>query len=104
MAQPNELVTVAGVGAAADGIVFDTPSRSKVVVAVMEPARGPVFRTVNPKALTPRAEAGPDDSALRLLLRRTPSPVRGGAGGGAQPGGQGRSGFQRGTAHRSTGR
>jgi hypothetical protein len=102
-AQPNDLVTVSGAGAPVDGIVFDQPSRSKVVVAVMESGRGPVFRTVNPQALTPRTDAGDDDAALRLLLKRTPSPVRGAAR-GATRGGQGRSGFQRGTAHRPTGR
>jgi hypothetical protein len=59
--------------------------------------------TVNPAVLTPRTEAGRDDPALRLLLRRTPSPIRGTARGGLQSG-QSRSGFQRGAAHRSTGR
>ena len=103
MATPNELVKVSSTGTAVDGIVFDTPSRSKVVVAVMESARGPVFRTVNPNALTSRTEAGPDDSALRLLMRRTPTPVRG-ASRGTGAGGQGRPGHQRGTAHRTTGR
>jgi hypothetical protein len=90
MTNPNELVKVAGAGAPVDGIVFDTPS-------------GPVFVTVNPKALTPRTESGSNDSALRLLLRRTPSPIRGAAR-GASLGGQSRSGYQRGTAHRPTGR
>jgi hypothetical protein len=103
MVKPNELVTVSGAGAPVDGIVFDLPSRAKVVVAVMESGRGPVFRTVSPETLTPRIEAGPDDAALRLLLRRTPSPIRGAARGPSLPG-QGRSGFQRGTAHRPTGR
>ena len=104
MHQPNDLVTLSTSGAPIDAIVFDTPSRTKVVVAVMAPDRGPVFRTVNPKLLTARTEAGPDDAALHLLLRRTPSPVRGPARGGAGQSGQGRSGFQRGAAHRSTGR
>lgn len=103
MVQPNDLVTVSGARAAVDGIVFDVPSKSKVVVAVMESKRGPVFLTVNPADLTPRTEVGRDDPALRLLLRRTPSPVRGGARGGGLSG-HSRSGFQRGTAHRSTGR
>ena len=103
MHQPHDLVTVSGPGAPADAIVFDTPSRTKVVVAVMAHDRGPVFRTVNPKLLTARAEAGPDDPALQLLLRRTPSPVRGSVRGTNQSV-QGRSGFQRGAAHRSTGR
>jgi len=103
MVQPNDLVTVSGAGTARDGIVFDTPSKSKVVVAVMQSKRGPVFLTVNPAELTPRTEAGRDDPALRLLLRRTPPPIRGGERGGRLSG-QSRSGFQRGTAHRSTGR
>jgi hypothetical protein len=104
MATPGELVKVAGVGAnELDGIVFDTPSSSKVVVAVMDRARGPVFRTVNPKTLAPRTEAGSDDRALLLLIRRTPPPVPA-AGRGAAQGGQGRSGFTRGAAHRATGR
>lgn len=103
MVRPNDLVTVSGAGAPLDGIVFDTPSRSKVVVAVMESRRGPVFQTVNPTDLTPRTEVGRDDPALRLLLRRTPSPSRGAAR-GARLSGQSRSGFQRGAAHRSTGR
>ena len=83
--------------------MFDAPSSSKVVVAVVDPTRGPVFRTVHPKALTPRTEPGPDDRALHLLMRRTAPPVPGAARGAAR-GGQGRSGFTRGTAHRTTGR
>src|ERR1700729_66837 len=45
----GELVKVAGSGPEHDGIVFDTPSKSKVVVAVVDPGRGPVLRTVHPK-------------------------------------------------------
>src|SRR4051794_26983537 len=56
-----ELVKVADGGRGLDGIVFDAPSRSKVTVAVMDPSRGPVFRTVHPDSLTDRTEAGPDD-------------------------------------------
>jgi len=103
MTSPGELVKVAGGGAEVDGIVFDAPSSSKVVVAVMDPARGPVFRTVNPRTLTPRTETVPDDRALRLLIRRTPTPVPGAAR-GAGEGGQGRTGYKRGAAHRTTGR
>jgi hypothetical protein len=99
----GDLVKVAGSGAALDGIVFDTPSSSKVVVAVVDPARGPLFRTVHPNALSERAEAGPHDRALRLLVRRTPPPVRDAAR-GATRGGQGRSGYQRGAMHRTTGK
>jgi hypothetical protein len=97
------LVKVAGGGPVLDGIVFDAPSRSKVVVAVVEPARGPVFRTVHPKTLTERTEEGPDDRALHLLIRRTPSPVRGAAG-GATAAGRGHAGHARGTMHRTTGK
>ncbi len=77
------LVKVAGGGPELDGIVFDVPSRSKVIVAVVDGGRGPVLRTVHPKTLSERAEGGPDDRALRLLIRRTPPPVRGSANGAA---------------------
>jgi hypothetical protein len=99
----GDLVTVAAGGGELDGIVFDNPSSSKVVVAVVDPARGPLFRTVHPDALTERSEDGPHDRALRLLVRRTPQPVRGAAR-GATPGGHGRSGYARGAAHRTTGK
>jgi len=99
----GELVKVVSDGQEVDGIVFDTPSRSKVVVAVVDPGRGPVFRTVHGKTLTERAEEGPDDRALRLLLRRTPSPVPGVGGGGMAAGREAR-GHTRGTMHRTTGK
>jgi len=38
---PSELVKVASGAPELDGIVFDTPCRAKVVVAVVEPGRGP---------------------------------------------------------------
>jgi hypothetical protein len=103
MTKIGELVKVGVGGSARDGIVFDTPSRAKVVVAVVDPDRGPRFRTVNPKELTEREEEGPDDRALQLLIRRTP-PAVGGAGRGALPGGRGQPGFKRGATHRTTGR
>jgi hypothetical protein len=99
----GDLVKVADVGPELDGIVFDTPSSSKVVVAVVDPARGPLFRTVNRATLKARAEEGPDDRALRLLMRRTPSPVHGAAR-GATRGGQAPSGHKRGAPHRATGK
>jgi hypothetical protein len=102
-ASAGELVKVADGSAELDGIVFDTPSSSKVIVAVVAPTRGPLFRTVSPNTLTERAEAGPNDRALRLLLRRTPPPAHGAAR-GATRGGQRRSGFKRGATHRPTGR
>ncbi len=96
-------MTVAAGGPKLDGIVFDTPSRSKVVVAVADPSRGPVMRTFHPDALAERTAPGPSDQALRLLIRRTPAPARGGARGGSS-GGQGRAGHTRGAVHRTTGR
>jgi hypothetical protein len=101
--QGGDIVTVASGGPPVDGIVFDTPSRSKVVVAVMDPKRGPVFRTVHPNALSERSDAGAHDRALHLLVRKTPLPARGAARGGRQ-GGQGPAGYTRSTAHRPTGR
>jgi hypothetical protein len=99
----GELVTVAGDGPRVDGIVFDTPSTTKTVVAVVDRGRGPVFRTVHPRTLTERAAEGADDRALRLLIRRTPAPVRDSARGGAGSA-QGRSGHTRAAMHRTTGK
>jgi hypothetical protein len=99
----GELVKVASGGPELDGIVFDTPSRSKVVVAVVDTGRGPVFRTVHPKTLTERTEEGPDDRALRLLIRRMPLPVRGTASGGVVAGRRS-LGHTRGATHRTTGK
>jgi hypothetical protein len=100
----GELVrVVADGGPELDGIVFDTPSSSKVIVAVVDRARGPVFRTVPPSTLIARTEEGPGDRALRLLIRRTPPPVHGGARGGSAGAGA-RAGHRRGAAHRPTGR
>src|ERR1700704_1922119 len=99
----GDLVSVAGAGAPRDGIVYDTPSPSKVVVAVVDPRRGPGFRTVHPKTLTEREKEGPQDPALRLLIRRTPPPAHGPARGGVT-GRKGREGFTRGASHRPTGK
>jgi hypothetical protein len=99
----GDLVTVAGSGPALDGIVFDTPSRTKILVAVMDPQRGPVFRPVHPSALTERAKEGAHDSALRLLMRRTPPPNSSKTS-GSGPAGRGRTGFTRSASHRTTGR
>jgi hypothetical protein len=97
------LVKVAAGGPPLDGIVFDTPSRTKVVVAVLDPGRGPALRTVPPDTLTEREAEGPSDAVLRQLIRRTPTPAHGAARGG--PGAaRGHSGHTRGAAHRTTGR
>jgi len=71
---PGELVKVASGGPELDGIVFDTPSRAKVVVAVVKPGGGP------------------------------PPPARGGAGGSGAAPGRGRPGHSRGAMHRTTGK
>jgi hypothetical protein len=99
----GELVRVAAGGPEHDGIVFNILASAKVVVAVMDPVRGPVFRTVHPKALTERTETGPDDRALSLLIRRTPSPVRGATATGDRSG-RGLPGHVRPAAHRATGK
>ena len=99
----GERVKVATGGPEVDGLVFDTPSAHKVVVAIVDPSRGPVFRTVAPEALSDRAEDGPHDKALRLLIKRTPPPVHGGARGGTG-GVRGRSGHNRPATHRTADR
>jgi hypothetical protein len=99
----GELVKVGGDGPELDGIVFDMPSSAKVVVAVVDPRRGPLFRTVHPRTLTERTAEGPDDRALRLLVRRTPPPGRTAARGGTT-GGHGSPGYARGAMHRTTGK
>ena len=86
-----------------EGIVFDTPSRTKVVVAVLDPARGPAMRTVHPDTLSERAEEGPGDHALWALIRRTPHPAHGTARAGTGMG-QGRAGHSRAAMHRTTGK
>jgi hypothetical protein len=99
----GDRVTITGVGTGIDGIVFDLPSRSKAVVAVVDPGRGPLFRTVDPKSLTERQQEGSQDQALRLLIRRTPSSKHGTARGGVT-GRRASAGFTRGATHRPTGR
>jgi hypothetical protein len=96
----GELVTIATGGAPVDGIVFDTPSATKVVVAVLDAARGPVFRTVRPETLSARTQDSPDDRALRLLIRRTPPPVHRAARGGGSAGHR-RAGHTRAATHRT---
>jgi hypothetical protein len=99
----GELVTVADGGPKLDGIVFEVPSRAKVVVAVVDRVRGPVLRTVGAQTLSERTDEGPDDHALRLLIRRTPLPGRDGGPGRSGPG-HGSRGHTRPPTHRPTGR
>src|SRR3954454_18957575 len=106
MEGPNdsELVKVADGGREGEGIVFDTPSKSKVTVAVMDAKRGPVFRTVHPDTLTERTEAGPDDRALSMLIRRTWQGTRGGSAPGGAQATRGQDGHTRAAGHRTTGK
>jgi hypothetical protein len=99
----GQLVTVDTGHAPTDGIVFDLPNASKAVVAVIDRERGPVLRTVARTTLTERTEAGDDDRALQLLVRRTAPASR---GGGRRAGGAGgpRDAHGRASAHRPTGR
>ena len=99
----GQLVKVVDGGPARDGIVFDFPSATKVVVAIVDPRRGPSFRTVHPKALSERLEEGTEDPALRRLMRRTRPPEhRGERGGGGT--GHGRAGHTRPATHRAPGK
>jgi hypothetical protein len=99
----GDLVKVTTGGPQIDGIIFEVLGGGKFVVAVMDRDRGPVMRTAQQDVLTERTEAGPDDRALQLLIRRTPASVRGAARGGAGAG-PGRAGHTRSTTHRPTGK
>jgi hypothetical protein len=99
----SDQVTVETGSARIDGIVADLPSATKAVVAVMDRRRGPVLRTVLRSALAEREEEGPDDRALRLLVRRSAPAARGGARGGPAVG-HGRAGHTRAAMHRTTGK
>jgi hypothetical protein len=99
----GDLVKVAVGRRETDGIVFDASGGAKVVVALVDRERGPVMRTVELKDLTERTEAGADDHALQMLIRRTPGGVRGAARSGAGPSGA-RPGHKRAAMHRTTGK
>jgi hypothetical protein len=101
--EAGDLVKVAVGRRQTDGIVFDVPGSAKVVVALVDRERGPVMRTVDVKDVTERAEAGPDDRALQMLIRRTPGGVRGAARAGSGPA-QARAGHRRASMHRTTGK
>jgi hypothetical protein len=96
----GQLVTVEIEDSELDGIVHHAPSLVKVVVAVPDDERGTVLRTVHRRTVSEREAAGPDDDALRRLIRRE---GRVGSGGG-QGGGRRRQGHTRGPVHRTTGK
>jgi hypothetical protein len=100
----GDLVKVAVGRREIDGIVFDVSGGTKVVVALVDRERGPVMRTVELKDLTERTEAGPDDRALQMAIRRTPGGGGRGAARGGSGGGQARAGHQRASMHRTTGK
>jgi hypothetical protein len=97
----GQLVKVASDGGALDGVVAHVFSLVKVEVAVEEADTGPVFRIAHPKSLTPRAEPGPADDALRQLIHRGGAAGHQAAGGAS---GRGRRAHTRAAAHRPTGR
>jgi hypothetical protein len=99
----GQLVRVSTGGPVLDGIVFDEPSANKIVVAVVDPQKGPVFRTVHPDTLSEREDAGPQDQILQSLIRRTPTAARGGRS-GAKGSVQARRGHARSATHRTTGK
>jgi len=96
----GQLVTVLEDGDELEGIVVHAPSLVKIEVVVPDAERGPVFRTVHPKRLREREEAGEHDEVLRRLMRRTASAGRAGPRGG--PGA--RRGHSQATGHRTTGK
>jgi len=100
----GDLVKVKTGGPEIDGIVVEVLKSSKAVVAVMDPAKGPVLRTVPQDTLSERAEEGADDRALRLLVRRSSHASRGTARGGSGSGLSGRAGHTRAAMHRTTGK
>jgi hypothetical protein len=97
----GQLVSVAAEGGRLDGVVARVVSLVKVEVAVEQDRSGPVFRTAHPKTLTPRAEPGPADDALRSLIHRAASAGHSASRGGSA---RGRRAHTRGVAHRPTGR
>ena len=102
--EAGDLVKVKTGGPDIDGIVVEVLKSAKAVVAVMDGVKGPVLRTVSQDALAERAEAGSDDRALQLLIRRSTHASRGTARGGSGSGMSGRAGHTRAAMHRTTGK
>ena len=97
----GQLVTVVGEDEALDGIVVHVPSLVKVEIAVPDADHGTLFRTVHPKVLRERSEAGEHDDTVRKQIRRAGFGGRGGPRTG--PGG-GRRGHSQPSGHRTTGK
>jgi hypothetical protein len=97
----GQLVTLVEDGGELDGIVVHTSGLVKVEVALADAESGAVFRSVHPKVLRERTEAGEHDEELRRRIRRNSSAGRGGPRSG--PGG-GRRGHSSVAGHRTTGK
>jgi hypothetical protein len=97
----GQLVTLVEEAEEVEGIVVHAPSLVKIEVVVPDSENGPRFRTVHPKVLRAREEAGEHDDALRRLMRRTASSGRGGPRGGP---GAARRGHSQASGHRTTGK
>jgi hypothetical protein len=97
----GQLVTLVQEGGAIDAIVVHVPSLVKVEVAIADPERGPLFRTVPAKTLRERTVAGEHDDALRRRIRRTGSADRAGPRSGP---GRGRRAHTHVSGHRTTGK
>ena len=97
----GQLVTLVEESSEHDAIVVHSPSLVKVEVAVADAEHGALFRTVHPKTLKERSEAGEHDDALRQRIRRTASADRGGPRGGPRGG---RRGHTQVAGHRTTGK
>ena len=93
----GQLVTLLDEGEELDGIVVHRQSVAKIEVAVPDAEDGVAFRTVGPKLLKERTEAGEQDDALRRLIKRTASAGRGPRTG---PGGA-RRGHSHASGHRT---
>jgi hypothetical protein len=96
----GQLVTVTDDDATLDGIVAQTPSMLKLVVAVPDPKREAVLREFHRSALRERRQAGEHDTALRRVIGK--ASAAGGHGGPRSA--QGRRGHTRAPAHRTPGR
>jgi hypothetical protein len=97
----GQLVTLVGDGSKSDAIVVHAPSLVKIEVAVADAEHGALFRTVHPKTLTERREAGEHDDALRRRIRQAASAGRAGPRSGPTGG---RRGHTHVSGHRTTGK
>ena len=98
----GDLVSVTRDGEVLDGVVSHVASLLKIDVALPDPERGAIIRTVHPRVLAERGEAGPDDQALHRLIERTSGGGRAGPRGAGAKGHAAR-GYGRTAGHRKAG-